>query len=67
MENPAGYLYRAGRSRARHRRKLRVVFPEEPSFNPPWVEPGLPKALERLTEKQAHCPAARPRLRMDYR
>ena len=52
MENPAGYLYRVGRSRARHRRKLRVVFPEEPSFNPPWVEPGLPKALERLTEKQ---------------
>ena len=52
MENAAGYLYRVGRSRARRRRKIRVVFPEEPSREPPWVEPGLPQAIAGLTEKQ---------------
>ncbi len=52
MENAAGYLYRVGRSRARRRRKIPIVFPEEPSREPPWVEPGLPQAIAGLTEKQ---------------
>jgi DNA-directed RNA polymerase specialized sigma24 family protein len=52
MENAAGYLYRVGRSKARRRRRTVVVFPEVPNHDPPWVEPGLPAALARLTEKQ---------------
>jgi len=52
MENPAGYLYRIGVSRGRRRRPLHPVLPVPPSGEMPWVEPGLPKALSRLSEKQ---------------
>ncbi|MFQ5968036.1 MAG: RNA polymerase sigma factor, partial [Acidimicrobiia bacterium] len=52
MENPAGYLYQVGRSRARSRNRSRPVFPEAPVARFPWVEPGLPKALGRLTQQQ---------------
>jgi len=51
MDNPVGYLYRVGRSRVR-------VRPANPRFVPvppnmlPEVEPGLPSALERLSERQ---------------
>jgi RNA polymerase sigma-70 factor (ECF subfamily) len=51
MENPAGYLYRVGRNA----HKMRRVHPEFlPVPNPrlPDVEPGLPKAIARLSEKQ---------------
>jgi RNA polymerase sigma-70 factor (ECF subfamily) len=51
MDNPAGYLYRVGRSRALHDRfypRFQPV-PEESVNN---VEPGLPAALRRLSEKQ---------------
>ena len=54
MEHPVGYLYRVGRSRALrfHRRRRPPALPEV-SPNPlPWVEPGLPGALARLSEKQ---------------
>ena len=50
MENPAGYLYRVGRSSQRRRR--------EPAWAPvppnplPLVEPGLPAAISKLSEKQ---------------
>lgn len=54
MENPAGYVYRVGRSRAG---KLANSSPVLPAPLPaderlPWVEPELPRALARLTEKQ---------------
>jgi DNA-directed RNA polymerase specialized sigma24 family protein len=52
MEIPAGYLYRIGVSRGRRRRPLHPVLPVPPSGEMPWVEPGLPKALSRLSEKQ---------------
>ena len=52
MENPAGYLYRIGVSRGRRRRPLHPLLPVPPSGEMPWVEPGLPKALSRLSEKQ---------------
>ena len=52
MENPAGYLYQVGRSRARRRKVLRPSFPAPPADHAPWVEPGLPSALGRLTEHQ---------------
>lgn len=52
MENPAGYLYQVGRSRGRPRRIPRPTFPELPPESTPWVEPGLPAALARLSESQ---------------
>ena len=60
MDNPAGYLYRVGVSRGRRRRR-RLVFPTPPDGEMPWVEPGLPKALGRLSKRQrvtvvlVHC------------
>lgn len=52
MENPAGYLYQVGRSRARRRKVPRPTFPAMLAGYSPWVEPGLPEALSRLTENQ---------------
>lgn len=53
MENPAGYVFTVGRSKGR-RLMSRPVFPDPPSNreSAPWVEPGLPAALSRLTERQ---------------
>ena len=51
MENPAGYLYRVGRSRSRLNR-LQPRFLSVPIDEAPNVEPGLPAALQRLSEKQ---------------
>lgn len=61
MENPAGYLYRVGVSRVRRWRRLPPAFPPPPDGEMPWVEPGLPRALGRLSERQrvavvlVHC------------
>lgn len=54
MENPAGYLYRVGLSRARRNRirRERPIFPEPPDGELPWVEPKLPGALAGLSDKQ---------------
>ena len=53
MENPAGYLYRVGRDKARRMRPKRpVVGARSDASGVPWVEPGLAPALEGLTEKQ---------------
>lgn len=56
MDNPAGYLYRVGRSRAFKKPQPNPVplFPDTlgSSGEMPWVEPGLPGALAGLTEKQ---------------
>ncbi len=51
MANPAGYLYRVGRSRGRTRRLTPRFMPVEPGRLPD-VEPGLPGALDRLSERQ---------------
>ena len=51
MENPAGYLYRVGRSRARFN-GIRLSFAPVPVEQAPHVEPGLPSALRKLSEKQ---------------
>jgi DNA-directed RNA polymerase specialized sigma24 family protein len=51
MENPAGYLYRVGRSRARFN-GIRPSFAPVPIDQAPHVEPGLPAALRKLSEKQ---------------
>jgi DNA-directed RNA polymerase specialized sigma24 family protein len=50
MANPAGYVYRVARSRGR-RRRVRPLFPEALG-SMPEVEPGLPVALARLSERQ---------------
>ena len=52
MENPAGYLYRVGRSQARRYRRRPLVLPVVRPNPLPWVEPGLPRALAGLSEKQ---------------
>lgn len=51
MENPIGYLYRVGRSRVR-RRSATPRFVPVPANVQPDVEPGLPIALERLSDRQ---------------
>ena len=51
MDNPAGYVYRVGRSRVRVRRPV-AICPPAP-FNPaPLVEPKLIPALRRLSPRQ---------------
>ena len=53
MDSPAGYLWRVGRNRARRIGARRAPLFESVSLDHlPWVEPGLPAALERLSEKQ---------------
>lgn len=50
MENPAGYLYRVGRSSQRQRREpIWHVVPEDLIHR---VEPGLPAAIANLSERQ---------------
>lgn len=51
MENPAGYLYRVGRSRGRVRWR-RPEFNPQPAPGFPEMEPGLPKALKGLSQNQ---------------
>lgn len=53
MENPAGYVYRVGRSRAGRYANRGGEFPEPTDHHRlPWVEPGLAVALRKLTERQ---------------
>ena len=54
MENPLGYLYRVGQSRARRHLAWwrRRACPPVASNPEPWVEPALPAALERLSKRQ---------------
>jgi DNA-directed RNA polymerase specialized sigma24 family protein len=52
-KNPVGYLYGVGRNKARamNRRPVRMLV-DVSSGDPPWVEPGLPNALARLSDRQ---------------
>jgi DNA-directed RNA polymerase specialized sigma24 family protein len=50
MANPAGYVYRVARSRARPRRVPQL--PPVDAVRLPEVEPGLPAALAALPERQ---------------
>ncbi len=52
MDNPGGYLYRVGKSRVKGARRGAPVLPRVSSDPQPWVEPGLPDALSRLSERQ---------------
>jgi len=55
MENAAGYLYRVGQSRSRARRHAPMLLPAPIDIGLPDVEPGLPRALSALTERQRVC------------
>ena len=52
MGNPAGYLYKVGRSRSRRFYRPPPVLPIVRPDHIPAVEPGLPAALARLSERQ---------------
>ena len=57
MDNPIGYLYRVGRSRVRRlwrwrRRDNPSLFPAVARERLPWVEPSLPVAMARLSDRQ---------------
>ncbi len=53
MANPQGYLWRVGRNRARRSGSRRsLAFGSVVIDQMPWIEPGLPAALESLSEKQ---------------
>ena len=51
-DNVAGYLYRVGYNRALRMKPRRIRLPEVDATREPWVEPGLPRAFERLPEQQ---------------
>lgn len=52
MDNPGGYLYRVGQSRSRSYRRRPTVLPTMADAVQPWYEPGLPKALNGLSQHQ---------------
>ena len=52
MDNPAGYLFRVGQSKARWYHRPAIAFPRIPRSIDPVFEPGLPAALESLTKNQ---------------
>lgn len=52
MDNPAGYLYRVGRSCAKKYRDRPVGLPIHTPNPEPWIEPGLGEAMNGLSERQ---------------
>lgn len=62
MENPIGYLYKVGKGKGRRMRVRRgTPLMSVPDTRIPDVEPALPEALNRLSERQrtvvvlVHC------------
>jgi DNA-directed RNA polymerase specialized sigma24 family protein len=53
-DNPVGYVFGVGRNRARRSlsRHHAPFLPSVSSSEIPWVEPGLPAALARLSVRQ---------------
>lgn len=52
MKNPEGYLYRVARTAGRKMRHRPHPLPDVIRVEGPWVEPGLPDALESLGDRQ---------------
>ncbi len=52
MDNPTGYVFATGRNKGRRMTKRRPRYLPVPAERLPWVEPGLPKALAKLTQQQ---------------
>lgn len=55
MENPAGYLYRVGCNKGRRMRRPLLLPDPAPDGGEPMVEPGLPRALAQLSDRQRVC------------
>jgi len=52
-DNPVGYVFAVGRNTVRRSLRRRPPrLPEVRSAEMPWIEPGLPSALGRLSERQ---------------
>jgi len=53
VDNPIGYVFAVGRNKLRRSLKRRHPYlPPAQSAELPWIEPGLPKALGTLSERQ---------------
>jgi DNA-directed RNA polymerase specialized sigma24 family protein len=52
MDNAPGYLYRVARTKAGKLYRGRPVLPPAPLRDMPWIEPGLPAAIARLSDRQ---------------
>ncbi len=53
MDNPVGYLFRVGQRWGRRSRPRRqVALPPVDSSRLPWIEPGLPAAMKKLSDRQ---------------
>ena len=52
MHNPGGYLYRVARSKIRPWFRRAPLLPAPDTISMPWVEPGLPAAIAKLSEQQ---------------
>ncbi|HDH03856.1 MAG TPA: hypothetical protein ENH15_06395 [Actinobacteria bacterium] len=52
MDNPGGYIYRVGQTKARKALRWRSGFATANDNTMPWVEPGLIDALSSLTRRQ---------------
>lgn len=52
MKNPAGYLYRVGRSKTRRIRRPTPTLHATPVAASTEYEPGLPEAISRLSPRQ---------------
>lgn len=52
MDNPGGYLYRVGQSKARRFFRRRPAVPEASEQTPPWFEPNLVPALRAISPRQ---------------
>lgn len=52
LDNPAGYLYRVGQRFAKKRRPTAPLFTLPEPRSEPWIEPGLPVALAKLSPRQ---------------
>ena len=51
MDNPVGYLYRVGSSSVRPTREPPMLAPVD-DHREPWIEPGLERSLDTLSESQ---------------
>lgn len=52
MHNPGGYLYRVARSKMRPWFRRSPTYPYPDRIEMPWIEPGLPSAIAKLSEQQ---------------
>ncbi len=51
MDNPVGYLYRVGSSSVRPTKEPPMLAPVD-EHREPWIEPGLERSLDTLSESQ---------------